>query len=155
MRLKSIGAIALAAAGLIAFTTSASAAPPTDGSDDIPDVIIGGGSDTTYQIMNRLENLYSGAPGCVLITSSKVPTRASASASTTGPRRATRRVTGTTTWWRARAALGSTAGKTPLCQDPPIAYNPTIHYGRSSSGPGAADTDRCSTGHSPATRLQC
>jgi hypothetical protein len=143
MRFKHFAAFALAAAGLIAFTTSASAAPPSDGWDDVPDVIIGGGSDTTYQIMNRFENLYSGAPGCVLITASNDPNKGKCVGFNNGT--STGNAAGN---WdhdvvASAAALGSGAGKTALCQSSPVQYNPTIHYARSSSGPGAADTDQC------------
>ena len=54
--------------GLMAGVTHAD--PPSgSGWDKNPDVVIGGGSDTTYLVSQRLEVLYNGAPGCLITTS--------------------------------------------------------------------------------------
>jgi ABC-type phosphate transport system substrate-binding protein len=45
-------------------------AAPTPGSDQTVDHIRGAGSDTTYEMMQRLDVLYNGSVGCALITGS-------------------------------------------------------------------------------------
>ena len=59
-----IGALMSMAAG----ATHADA-PPGEGWDGTPDVVVAGGSDTTYLVSQRLEALYNGAPGCQVDTS--------------------------------------------------------------------------------------
>lgn len=62
------GGAAAFALALFASTGSAHAVPAeaNGGFDDIPNHIRGGGSDTTYEVMQRLETLYNGSPGCGL-----------------------------------------------------------------------------------------
>ena len=50
------------------LATPASAAPVGYGFDDEPQVIVGGGSDTTYAAMLSLTNLYNRSAGCVVQT---------------------------------------------------------------------------------------
>jgi PBP superfamily domain len=65
MKLKKLlGATVAAGALLGVFAPAASAAPEPTGWDDKFDVIRGGGSDTTYNFLQRLEVLYNQAIGC-------------------------------------------------------------------------------------------
>ena len=69
MNKKLILSAAIAALGLSAGIAPVEAAPPGTGWDNVPDVAVGGGSDTTYLVSQRLEVLYNGVPGCSLSTS--------------------------------------------------------------------------------------
>ena len=128
--------------GMLAATfasSSANAAPSNTGYDDNPDVVIGGGSDTTYLVQQRLDTLYNGAPGCALDV---------ASASTNkGKCLGAPASTGDTKGnydhddFVEAAAIGSGAGINALL--PPAAggvqYNPAINYARSSRIPSSTE----------------
>lgn len=65
MKTKSIIGTLVACGSLLSLVNVASASePPDTGWDQNPDIVVGGGSDTTYNVMQRLEVLYNGAPGC-------------------------------------------------------------------------------------------
>ena len=66
MNKKLIVTAAIAATGIFAGIVPVEAAPPGTGWDNVPDVAVGGGSDTTYLLSQRLEVLYNGVPGCAL-----------------------------------------------------------------------------------------
>ncbi len=139
-------------AGLIAGLAVFSALAPTthadppagSGWDLNPDVIIGGGSDTTWLVSLRLEQLYNSAPGCAVVTSgtsvnkgkcSDVPGVGTPSAPT-GP------ITGNYDHdlFVSAAPTGSGAGKGALSGlSGQTQYNPAIDYARSSSGPGTGE----------------
>jgi ABC-type phosphate transport system substrate-binding protein len=66
-KLTAAGA-ALALVG-IAGAAPVGATPPTGyGFDNIPHLIVGGGSDTTYRALVSLTDLWNGSPGCKVIT---------------------------------------------------------------------------------------
>jgi ABC-type phosphate transport system substrate-binding protein len=77
MKLKTLigtaGAAAVLGATVFAGTAGADGAnPPTvgTGNDDIADVIVGGGSDTTYAWHSLVEKIWNQADGCRVVTSS-------------------------------------------------------------------------------------
>ncbi len=72
MKLKALIGGAVAAA-VLATTGVAAAAPEPTGWDDVNDVIVGGGSDTTYNFMQRAERLYNQALGCDTVNSTGSP----------------------------------------------------------------------------------
>jgi ABC-type phosphate transport system substrate-binding protein len=70
-RIHKLALVAAAAGGLVlnAVPASATAGPPTGyGFDGKADLIVAGGSDTTYRAMVSLTDLYNGAPGCTVNT---------------------------------------------------------------------------------------
>ena len=69
---KKLVAAGIAALALFGSTGIAFADAPGAGSgaDGLPDLVIGGGSDTTYYAMQKLEGLYNLDPGCAVDTSS-------------------------------------------------------------------------------------
>jgi len=136
MKIKLSTAVALfsVAAGLLAGALPASAAPPSTGNDNLPDVIIGGGSDTTYLIMQRLDDLYNSAPGCTIITSG--------SSADKGKCNGTGQTTPTTGNFDHDVVVeatptGSGGGINALLGTSP--YNPGTDYARSSRGPSGTE----------------
>ncbi len=135
-------------AGLAVFSALAPmthADPPAGSGWDLnPDVVIGGGSDTTWLVSLRLEQLYNAAPGCAVVTSgtsvnkgkcSDVPGVGTPSAPT-GP------ITGNYDHdlFVSAAPTGSGAGKGALSGlSGQTQYNPAIDYARSSSGAGTGE----------------
>jgi ABC-type phosphate transport system substrate-binding protein len=120
---------------------SAMADPPADtGWDKTPNVVIGGGSDTTYLVSQRLEVLYNGAPGCAIVTSSSSPLKGLCNDTTAAP-------TGVTNGnydhdvFASAAATGSGAGVASLLPPGTNVYNPGIDYARSSRGPQGTETN--------------
>jgi len=64
--LRKVAVAGVMSAALVATVPSAaSAAPSGTGFDDQNNTFVGGGSDTTYPMMLRIQNLYNGSPGCV------------------------------------------------------------------------------------------
>ena len=118
---------------------TAKADPPAgSGWDKTPDVALGGGSDTTYLVSQRLEVLYNGAPGCTLVTTTANAAKGRCSDTSTA-------LTGIANGnydhdvLASAAATGSSAGVnallTPITATPPgtgVQYNPAIDYARSS-----------------------
>jgi len=127
----------VAALGLFSFTSSAGATPPpSTGFDDLPDVVVGGGSDTTYLISGDLTLLYNRSPGCPIVTSSSDANKGKcqpAAAPGAGP---------FADWDRdafvEATPTGSSAGVRALLPAGPQ-YNPPIDYARSSRGPEGAE----------------
>ena len=110
---------------------TAKADPPAgSGWDKNPDVALGGGSDTTYLVSQRLEVLYNGAPGCALTTSTASPNKGKCSDTTAA-------LTGIANGnydhdvLASAAATGSSAGVNALLSTG-TQYNPAIDYARSS-----------------------
>ena len=66
MKLKALMGAAVITGTLLSgvMTSVASAAPEPSGWDDVNDAVKGGGSDTTYNFMQRTEVLYNQAVGC-------------------------------------------------------------------------------------------
>jgi ABC-type phosphate transport system substrate-binding protein len=68
MKFKSLVAGAIAGATLLTGIGSAGAlAPEPSGYDDLPDLLVTGGSDTTYRINQELDVVYNQAKGCETI----------------------------------------------------------------------------------------
>ncbi len=125
--------------GLIAATfasNTASAAPSGSGYDDSPDVVVGGGSDTTYLVQQRLDTLYNGAPGCALDTGTTSATKAKCA----GAPASTGDVKGNYDHdvLVDAAAIGSGAGINSLLPTG-VQYNPPITYARSSRVPSSTE----------------
>ncbi len=124
-------------AGTVLSTGGVSFADPPSGSgwDQQPDVVIGGGSDTTYLASQRLEVLYNGAPGCAVVTSESINKGKCADPTATP--------TGVTNGnydhdlFVSATPTGSGSGVDALISPPNNQYNPAIDYARSSSGPNA------------------
>ncbi len=131
-----------AAAGLVAlgvFSLSSPAwatPPPNTGFDDQPDVVVGGGSDTTYLLSGDLTLLYNRAPGCPLVTAAADPNKGKCiPAAVPGP--------GPFEDWDHDAfveatPIGSGSGIAALLAAGPQ-YNPPIDYARSSRGPSGTE----------------
>jgi ABC-type phosphate transport system substrate-binding protein len=139
MNRKIIAALFLGAATLATSVATTHADPPAgSGWDKNPDVVIGGGSDTTYLVSQRLETLFNGAPGCSLDTGNTV-TRALCLDPTAAP-------TGPTNGnydhdvFASAAAIGSGAGVTALIGTGQP-YHPAIDYARSSRGPSGTEAN--------------
>src|SRR6185369_9340648 len=64
MRKKFLGAVPVA---LAAFALVASIGTPAMAAATRSTSIRGGGSDTTYAMMQKLDDLYNGSPGCVVL----------------------------------------------------------------------------------------
>jgi ABC-type phosphate transport system substrate-binding protein len=107
----------------------AHAAPAGSGYDDSPDVIVGGGSDTTYLVQQRIDTLYNGAPGCVLNGAAPGLCVVPSSGDTKGDFDHDNTV--------EAAAAGSGAGIKALLGTG--TYTPAISYARSSRVPSAAE----------------
>ena len=134
------GALAATAVfGSIAPTAKAD--PPSDsGWDKVPNVVVGGGSDTTYLVSERLTVLYNQTPGCSIILSSSSPSKGLCSdtgAAPTGP------INGNYDHdlLVGAAATGSSAGVVSLLPPGTNTYNPGIDYARSSRGPQGTETN--------------
>jgi ABC-type phosphate transport system substrate-binding protein len=135
----------LLAAGVAVFgallpAIPTSAAPPGGTGWDLnPDIAVGGGSDTTYLVSQRLEMLYNGAPGCAITTSTTSTNKGRCS--DTGAAQ-----TGVTNGnydhdlMVSAAATGSSAGVNALTATG-VQYNPPIDYARSSRGPSGTETN--------------
>ena len=123
MNKKLILSAAIAALGLSAGIAPVEAAPPGTGWDNLPDVAVGGGSDTTYQVSQRLEVLYNATPGCTLATSGATVGLCSSTAAVTP-------TNGNFDHDMVVSAYptGSGAGVSGLVGT----YNPTIDFARSS-----------------------
>ena len=124
--------------GLMAGVTHAD--PPSgSGWDKNPDVVIGGGSDTTYLVSQRLEVLYNGAPGCLITTSTTSANKGKCSDTTAA---ATGVINGNYDHdiMVSAAATGSSAGVNALLPTG-VQYNPVIDYARSSRGPSGTETN--------------
>jgi len=128
-----IGA-AIAAIGTLAGVVPAHAAPPGSGWDDTPDVVIGGGSDTTYLVSQRLEALYNGTPGCAVDTGTTSATKGKCTAGQTTP------TNGNFDHdiFASATPTGSGAGVNALLSTG-VQYNPAINYARSSRGPSGTE----------------
>jgi ABC-type phosphate transport system substrate-binding protein len=137
-----VGSLA-AVASLAALVPSVQAEPPADtGWDGIPDVVVGGGSDTTYVVSERLTFLYNQTPGCSIILSSSSPQKGLCSdqapgSPTTGPTNGNY----DHDLLVGAAATGSSAGVVSLLPPGTNTYNPGIDYARSSRGPAGTETN--------------
>lgn len=134
---KRLAASALALLAPIALASPASATPPANtGFDDLPDVVVGGGSDTTYLLSGDLTLLYNRTPGCPLVTSSTSVDKGKCQAAATAP------ATPLANWdhdaFVEAAPTGSSAGVQALLASGPQ-YNPVIDYARSSRGSSGSE----------------
>ncbi len=140
MNRKITFALGLGALSLFTGLATVHADPPAgSGWDKNPDVVVGGGSDTTYLVSQRLETLYNGAPGCTIDTSTTSATKGRcidpAGSAPTGP------INGN--YDRdivvSAAATGSSAGVNALLPTG-AQYNPAIDFARSSRGPSGTES---------------
>ncbi len=123
---------AIAAVGCFASLTPTAKADPPAGSgwDKTPDIAVGGGSDTTYLVSQRLEVLYNGAPGCAITSGTTSVNKGKCS--DTGAA-----LTGIANGnydhdvLVSAAATGSSAGVNALLSTG-VQYNPAIDFARSS-----------------------
>ena len=130
--------VGLFVATSVAMSVSTTHADPPAGTgwDKNPDVVIGGGSDTTYLVSQRLETLYNGSPGCAIDTTNSA-TRGQCLDPTATP-------TGPTNGnydhdvFSSAAAIGSGGGISALLGTG-LAYHPGIDYARSSRGPSGTE----------------
>lgn len=127
---------ALLMAGTLLSATGVQAAPPGGGWDDVPDVVVGGGSDTTYLVSQRLEVLYNGAPGCTIQTGNTAGKGACSPAGQTTPTNGNFdhdiMVSATPT--------GSGAGVNALLPTG-VQYTPAIDFARSSRGASGTEAN--------------
>ncbi len=132
---------AITALGLISTAIPAAHADPPAGSgwDKNPDVVIGGGSDTTYLLSQRLEVLYNGAPGCLVDTGNTSASKAKCSDTTATP---TGQINGNYDHdvFVGATPTGSSAGVNALLSTG-VQYNPAIDYARSSRGASGTETN--------------
>jgi ABC-type phosphate transport system substrate-binding protein len=137
---RTVSLAAVAVLGALASVVSVSAAePPNTGFDLNPDIAIGGGSDTSYLVSQRLEVLYNGAPGCLVTTSSSSSNKGRCSdtgATATGPTNGNY----DHDLMLGAAATGSSSGVTALLSTG-VQYNPPIDWARSSRGPSGTETN--------------
>jgi ABC-type phosphate transport system substrate-binding protein len=112
--------------------------PPGTGWDKNPDVAVGGGSDTTYLVSQRLEALYNGAPGCTIDTGTTSVNKGKCADTSAAPTGATNGnydhdilVSATPT--------GSSAGVNALLPTG-AQYTPAIDFARSSRGPSGTES---------------
>ena len=132
MNKKLLFTAAVATFGLVGgLIPTVEAAPPGTGFDDVPDVVIGGGSDTTYLVAQRLETLYNSTPGCTITTSSSSANKGLCIAGQTAP------ANGNFDHdiFVGATPTGSSAGVVAITTGPQ--YNPAIDYARSSRGPAS------------------
>ncbi len=135
MQKKFLFAAALSAVATFAGVMPAEAAPPGSGWDDTPDVVVGGGSDTTYLVMQRLEVLFNGTPGCTINTGTSSATKGKCS-----PAGQTTPTNGNFDHdvFVSATPTGSSAGVNALLPTG-VQYNPAIDYARSSRGPSGTE----------------
>lgn len=132
MNKKILFTAAMATFGLVGgVIPTVEAAPPGTGFDDLPDVVIGGGSDTTYLVGQRLEALYNSTPGCTIVTSSSSASKGLCQPGQTAP------ANGNFDHdiFVGATPTGSSAGVVAITTGPQ--YNPPIDYARSSRGPAS------------------
>ena len=135
MQKKFLFAAALSAVATFAGVRPAEAAPPGSGWDDTPDVVVGGGSDTTYLVMQRLEVRFNGTPGCTINTGTSSATKGKCS-----PAGQTTPTNGNFDHdvFVSATPTGSSAGVNALLPTG-VQYNPAIDYARSSRGPSGTE----------------
>jgi ABC-type phosphate transport system substrate-binding protein len=130
-----IGSLAAMAAMLPVLP--AYAEPVNTGWDNEPDVVLGGGSDTTYLVNQRLGSLYNAAPGCTITTTTSGDlNKGSCVAGTTG-------VTNGNydhDIFSEATPTGSSAGVNAILPTG-TPYVPAIDYARSSRGPSGTETE--------------
>lgn len=139
---------ALVLAGTTIGTVGTTHADPPAGSgwDENPDVVVGGGSDATYLVEQRLEVLYNTAPGCTI---NLTEAAGKADCVTTAPGAQSGPINGNYDHDLMVSATptGSGAGVDALRVGMPGApaglfqYTPPIDYARSSSGPSGTRLD--------------
>jgi hypothetical protein len=96
MKLRKLAIASITLVGVLGgMTTSANAVVPTypitghEGFDGKNDLILGGGSDTTYDVMNLITTIYNAAPGCDTNNGSGVRDNCSTTGQTPDPTAAT------------------------------------------------------------------
>jgi ABC-type phosphate transport system substrate-binding protein len=136
---RSLAFAAIAATlGLVAAAVPAGAAPEPTGWDNIPDVIIGGGSDTSYNVMSDIMPLYNGAPGCLPVRSSSSAAKGTCDPSqlpvapTNGNHDHDIVVNAFPTGSGAGVCIIAASASCPQ-------YNPPIQFARSSRGPSGTE----------------
>jgi ABC-type phosphate transport system substrate-binding protein len=140
-----LGALVALATTMGVVTTTHADPPAGSGFDENPDVTLGGGSDTTYLVMQRLEVLYNGTGGCAINTAEGTAKGKCISSPGTqsGPTAgnydhdivvsATPTGSGSGVDALRVGMVGAPAGLTQ--------YTPPIDYARSSSGPSGTRLD--------------
>jgi ABC-type phosphate transport system substrate-binding protein len=140
MKRKLILGLLAGAATLVTSVSTTHADPPAgSGWDKNPDVVLGGGSDTTYLVSQRLEVLFSGAPGCAVVTSSTNVSKGKCNDVGVAP---TGVVNGNYDHdvFVSATPTGSGAGVQALLAAGPQ-YNPPIDYARSSRAPAGTEAN--------------
>lgn len=69
---KAIAGVAIGSVGVLGLATTQAGATgiiANSGQDNLNDILVGGGSDTTYVVENDLGQLYNQSPGCNVVTS--------------------------------------------------------------------------------------
>lgn len=127
------GALAVAA---VALATPAMASPSVDGKAT---TLVGSGSDTTHAVMQRLDAVYSGAPGCVVLAPTGTPQPLSGDCYSDTPV-GTIPVNPDHDGVTQNFPLGSGTGINQLCQQG-LANVASIDFARSSRGPKTGDCD--------------
>ena len=127
------GALAVAA---VALATPAMASPAVDGKAT---TLVGSGSDTTHAVMQRLDAVYSGAPGCVVLAPTGTPQPLSGDCYSDTPV-GTIPVNPDHDGVIQNFPLGSGTGINQLCQQG-LANVASIDFARSSRGPKTGDCD--------------
>ncbi len=126
----------LAVAGLVAASLPASAEPAGSGWDNAPDIAVGGGSDTTYNVIQRLEALYNAAPGCTVSTANDANKGLCTNPTSVTPDQGNF----DHDLMVSAAPTGSGSGVNALLSTG-FANHPAIAYARSSRGPNTGETN--------------
>ena len=127
------GALAVAAVG---FASPAFAGPAVDGKAT---TLVGSGSDTTHAVMQRLDGVYTGAPGCVVLAPTGIPQPLSGDCYADTPA-GTVPVNPDHDVVSQKYPLGSGTGINQLCQQG-LANVANVDFARSSRGPKVGDCD--------------
>ncbi len=136
LKFRVLTSSAVVVTGLLGAGLPAHAEPAGTGWDNNPDVVVGGGSDTTYNVMQRLETLYNGAPGCLVSTANDANKGLCAAPTAVTPDQGNF----DHDLFVGAAPTGSSAGVNALLSTG-AANRPAIAYARSSRGPNAGETN--------------
>ncbi|MEI8083281.1 MAG: substrate-binding domain-containing protein, partial [Actinomycetes bacterium] len=136
-RTKGLGLTA--AAGVLTVVSVGLAAPAFAGPavDGVSTTLVGSGSDTTHAVMHRLDAVYAGAPGCVVLAAVGTPQPLDGNCVSPTPALVTA-VNPDHDNVVEKYPLGSGNGINQLCQQG-LANVLTVDFARSSRGPSGSD----------------
>lgn len=139
--IRSRGIRLCAAAGAMVVATAALSTPAFAGTavDGKASTVVGSGSDTTHAVMQRLDGVYAGAPGCVVLAPTGTPQPLTGDCFADTPA-GTVPVNPDHDAVVQKYPVGSGTGVNQLCQQG-LANVATIDFARSSRGPKAGDCD--------------